>query len=57
MKLLVLTLVIVLLVGFHVLPAWTGTLAVLALLIVSGIGVRLLKLFAGGLLFLIGLGA
>jgi hypothetical protein len=57
MKLLFIALVIVLLVGFHLLPAWIGTLGMLAMLIKSGLGVRLLKLFGAGLLFLIGAGA
>lgn len=45
------------LVGFHMMPAWIGTVVVLTALLMTGLLYRLLKLFAGGLLILIGLGA
>lgn len=46
-------LVVVLLVGFGVLNAQLGAISVLALLVVSGIGWRLVKLFVGSLLILL----
>jgi hypothetical protein len=57
MRLLLVALMVVLLVGFHLVPAWIGTLVMLGLLVVSGLGVRLLKLLGAGLLFLVGTGA
>lgn len=41
---------IVLLVGYGVLPASIGSVGLLAVLVVSGLGLRLVKLFAGGLM-------
>ena len=51
-----LTLGIVLLVGLHVLNTQIGAAVVLALLVVTGIAWRFVKLIAGGVLILIGLG-